>query len=43
MEYIQQLQDEMLEEEAILLKRDEESQVTESKYKRVTAGDEERQ
>ena len=43
MEYLQQLWDEVLEEEAALLERAEGSQVTGSKHKEVTAGDEKRQ
>ena len=42
-EYLQQLWDEMLEEEATLLERTEGSQVTGSKCKEVAAGDEEGQ
>jgi len=42
-EYLQRLQDEVLEEEAALLEGAEESQVMESKHKEVAAGDEERQ
>jgi len=42
-EYLQRLQDEVLEEEATLLEGAEESQVTGSKHKEVTAGDEEEQ
>jgi len=38
-EYLQQLQDEMLEEEAALLERAEWFQVAGSKYKEVTTGD----
>ena len=41
MEYLQQLWDEVLEEEAALLERAEGSQVTGSKHKEVTARDEE--
>ena len=41
MEYLQQLRDEMLEEEATLLEGAEGSQVTGSKRKEVAAGDEE--
>jgi len=41
MEYLQWLQDEMLEEEAALLKRAERSQVAGSKHKEVTTRDEE--
>ena len=40
-EYLQQLWDEVLEEEAALLERAEGSQVTGSKCKEVAAGDEE--
>ena len=43
MEYLQWLQDEMLEEEAVLLEGAEESQVTGSKRKKVTVGDEKEQ
>ena len=43
MEYLQWLQDEMLEEEAVLLEGAEESQVMGSKHKEVTTGDKERQ
>ena len=43
MEYLQRLWDEVLEEEADLLERAEGSQVTGSKRKEVTAGDEEEQ
>ena len=43
MEYLQQLQDEVLEEEAALLQRAEGSQATRSKRKEVTAEDEEGQ
>ena len=43
MEYLQWLQDEVLEEEAALLEGAERSQVTGSKCKEVTAGDEEEQ
>jgi len=43
MEYLQQLQDEVLEEEATLLEGAEESQVTESKHKEIAAGDEDGQ
>jgi len=42
-EYLQQLQDEVLEEEAALLERAEGSQVTGSKRKEVAAGDKEEQ
>ena len=42
-EYLQRLQDEVLEEEATLLEGAEESQVMGSKRKEVTAGDEEGQ
>jgi len=41
MEYLQRLQDEVLEKEATLLEGAEESQVTGSKHKKVTARDEE--
>jgi len=41
MEYLQQLRDEVLEEEAALLERAEGSQVAGSKRKEVAAGDEE--
>ena len=40
-EYLQQLRDEVLEEEATLLEGAEGSQVTGSKHKEVAAGDEE--
>ena len=40
-EYLQRLQDEMLEEEAVLLEGAEESQVMGSKCKEIAAGDEE--
>ena len=43
MEYLQRLQDEVLEEEATLLEGAEGSQVAGSKHKEVTAGDEEGQ
>ena len=43
MEYLQQLQDKVLEEEATLLEGAEGSQVAGSKRKEVTAGDEEGQ
>jgi len=43
MEYLQQLQDEMLEEKAVLLEGAEESQVMRSKCKEVTARDKEMQ
>ena len=43
MEYIQRLQDEVLEEEATLLEGAEGSQVVGSKRKEVAAGDEEEQ
>jgi len=43
MEYLQQLQNEVLEEEAALLEEAEGSQVTGSKRKEVTARDKERQ
>ena len=42
-EYLQQLQDEMLEEEAALLKGTEGSQAAESKCKEITTRDEEEQ
>jgi len=41
-EYLQQLQDEVLEEEATLLERAKGSQIMESKHKEVAAGDKER-
>ena len=40
-EYLQQLQDEVLEKEAALLERAEGSQIAGSKHKEVTTGDEE--
>jgi len=43
MEYLQQLQDEVLEKEATLLKGAKESQFMESKCKKVTTRDEEGQ
>ena len=43
MEYLQQLWDEVLEEEAALLEEAEGSQAAGSKCKKVTAGDEEEQ
>ena len=43
MEYLQQLQDEVLEEEAALLEGAEESQVTESKHKEIATRDKEGQ
>jgi len=43
MEYLQQLRDEMLEEEATLLEGAEGSQATGSKHKEVATGDEEEQ
>jgi len=43
MEYLQQLQDEVLEEEAALLEGAEESQVMESKCKKIATRDEEGQ
>ena len=43
MEYLQQLWDKVLEEEATLLEGAKGSQVTGSKYKKVAAGDKERQ
>jgi len=43
LEYIQQLQNEVLEEEAALLKGAEESQITGSKQKKVTTGNEDMQ
>ena len=42
-EYLQQLWNEVLEEEAALLEGAEESQIMGSKHKKVTAGDEEEQ
>ena len=42
-EYLQQLQDKVLEEEAALLERAEGSQVMGSKYENITAGDKEKQ
>jgi len=42
-EYLQQLWDEVLEEEAALLEKAEGSQVAGSKYKKITAGDKEEQ
>jgi len=42
-EYLQQLRDEMLEEEATLLEGAEESQITGSKHKEIAAGDEDGQ
>jgi len=42
-EYLQRLQDEVLEEEAALLEGAEGSQATGSKHKKVTTGDEEEQ
>jgi len=41
MEYLQQLRDKVLEEEAALLEGAEGSQITGSKHKEVTAGNEE--
>ena len=41
MEYLQRLQDEVLEEEAALLEGAEESQIMGSKCKEIAAGDEE--
>jgi len=41
MEYLQQLQDEVLEEEATLLEEAEGSQIAGSKHKEVATGDEE--
>ena len=43
MEYLQQLRDEVLEEEAALLEGAERSQATGSKHKETAAGDEEEQ
>ena len=43
LEYLQQLQDEMLEEEAALLEKTEESQVTGSKCKEIAARDKKEQ
>ena len=43
MEYLQRLQNEMLEEEAILLEGAKGSQIVGSKHKEVAAGDEEGQ
>ena len=43
MEYLQWLQNEVLEEEAALLEKAEEFQVMGSKHKKVTTGDEEEQ
>jgi len=43
LEYLQQLQDEMLEEEAALLEKTEESQVAGSKCKEIAAGDKKEQ
>jgi len=43
MEYLQQLQDKVLEEEATLLEGAEGSQIMGSKYKEVAVGDEEMQ
>ena len=43
MEYLQRLQDEVLEEEAILLEGAEGSQIAESKRKEIATRDEERQ
>ena len=43
MEYLQRLQDKVLEEEAALLEGAEESQIAGSKHKEVTARDEEGQ
>ena len=42
-EYLQRLQNEVLEEEAILLERAEGSQIAGSKCKEIAAGDEEEQ
>ena len=39
LEYLQQLQNEILEEEAVLLKSTEGSQITGPKYKKVPPGD----
>jgi len=41
LEYLQQLQDKVLKEEATLLEEAEESQVVGSKHKEITARDEE--
>ena len=43
LEYLQQLQDKVLEKEAALLEGTDRFQITESKYKEVTTGDEEGQ
>ena len=43
LEYLQQLQDKVLEKEAALLEGTDGFQITESKYKEVTTGDEEGQ
>jgi len=43
LEYFQQLQDEVLEEETALLEGAEGFQVAESKYKKIAAGNKERQ
>jgi len=43
LEYLQQLQDEVLEKEAALLESAKESQVAESKHKKVATGDKEGQ
>ena len=43
LEYIQRLQNEMLDEEAILLERAEGFQVTGSKHKEIATRDEEKQ
>ena len=40
MEYLQRLQDKVLEEEATLLEGTEGSQIMRSKHKKVTTGDE---
>ena len=43
LKYLQQLRDEVLEEETVLLEGAEGSQVAESKYKEIAAGNKERQ
>jgi len=43
LEYLQQLQDEVLEEEKVLLEGTEKSQVAGSKCKEITSGDKKRQ
>ena len=43
LEYLQQLQDKVLEKEAALLEGTDGFQITESKHKEVTTGDEEGQ